>query len=245
MFASTNTPQNHFVHHRIGLAHALVGADRVLREAHALPERHVLAREHALQLHALLQAIPPAHDAVPHDALRLQHGALEDRRVLHHAALAQLHILPQHHVRTHAAVRSHLRRRMLRVPPPPLPHLQHVPLRPVRLHELALVHQLLRRALQAAHVRQIERGALQIVARLPDVHPEPAENHPVQLLVLRHLREDLALDRRWLVLRVRKGKRGNGDATDHRGVEQIDTRVDVVPHVFFGLLNEALDAALG
>ena len=41
------------------------------------------------------------------------------------------------------------------------------------------------------------------------------------------------------------GKRGNGDAADHRGVEQIDARVDVVPHVFFGLLNEAIDAALG
>ena len=96
------------------------------------------------------------------------------------------------------------------------PYLQHVPLRPVRLHELALVHGLRRLALQASDMRQIEPGALQIVARLTDVHPEPAQNHPVELLVRSHLREDLALDRRRLILRVRNretGKPGCGGSS--------------------------------
>lgn len=133
------------------------------------------------------------------------------------------------------------------LPARPRGYLQHVPARPRSRHQLALARaaQRLRRARVAPQVLQKERGALQIVARLADVHPEPAQHHAVQLLVRCHLRKDLSLDRRRPVLPVTARPGGYRDAADHRGAEQVDARVYVVPHVLLRLLHEAVDEALG
>ena len=46
------------------------------------------------------------------------------------------------------------------------------------------------------HVLQIESGAGDVVPGLTDVHPEALQDHPADLSVGRHRREDLALDGR-------------------------------------------------
>ena len=81
---------------------------------------------------------------------------------------------------------------------------QHVALHARTAEELAPVDLLVRLADEV----QVERRARDEVLRLSDVHPEVVQNHAVQLLVLRHLREDLALDVGWLVLRQESGTRG-------------------------------------
>jgi len=80
---------------------------------------------------------------------------------------------------------------------------QHVALHARTAEELAPVDLLVRFADEV----QVERRARDEVLRLSDVHPEVVQNHAVQLLVLRHLREDLALDGGWLVLRQERGTR--------------------------------------
>lgn len=69
---------------------------------------------------------------------------------------------------------------------------------------------------------------------LTNVHPEALQVHRVQLTILGHSREDLALNRRRLDL----------DAVEDRGVEDVDTGVNAVADVLLGLLDEAVDRGL-
>lgn len=60
------------------------------------------------------------------------------------------------------------------------------------------------------HVLQIQSGARDVVLGLSDVHPEALQNHPVDLFVGRHHREDLALDGRRLGLWLSGSKERTG-----------------------------------
>lgn len=79
---------------------------------------------------------------------------------------------------------------------------------------------------------EVQAGSREEVLGLADVHPEALEVKGVQQAVLDDGREGLLLD----------GRGAELDAVEHRGVEDVDARINAVADELDGLLDEAVDA---
>ncbi|BAS83445.1 Os03g0268450, partial [Oryza sativa Japonica Group] len=211
------SPRLALSHDNLGLEDA--GLDLLVREHHAAVAVDLVADVHVLAEDGhVLDARPHADGGVPPD------DAAGDARVLLDAGAA-------HH----------------RAPGQPHPGLHHAPGAngDVRPDQATLADD---GGLVDEHVAQDVRARRElggrllpkrvevqpqpgdVVPRLPDVHPEPRQDHGEQAIVRGDAREHLLLDGRGLQL----------DAVQHRRVEQVDAGVDLVADEHLGLLHEAL-----